>query len=698
MSLTVNDLYKFGEFTLDTNEKVLVSENSRISLTPKVFDLLLLFVENSGKLITKNEILEKVWADSFVEESNLTFTVNQLRKLLSDNARQPNFIETIPRRGYRFIAKVEKVQNDILPISATTQTNVLNFSKQKRLILISALVLLISTVVIAAFWTNSNKSKGILTKPFNLEKVTDSGNSPNSAISPDGKFVIYTVRANEKTSLWRKQLETGENSQILPPVETNYAEIYIAKKAETLIFARGMPDDPKQMDIYQMSIFGGIPAKIVGNTQGIFGISPDEKQISFVRCQYQKEDYCSLFTANIDGSNEKKLVTKPNPFDITDSEFSPLDNSVVFAHGQSFTGSKDFSLSKMNLETSEIKDISKNSFFRIQRLKVLPERDKYLVSGRTESFGYSKIWLIDESGAVEPLTKDSSNYLGLSLDSKAEKLVATQVHGDFNIFVSQIANPNLSNSLTKAMGGLSYSPNGKIIFSANSGDTTNLWEINPNGSGQRQLTNSQGNTTPLVSRDGKFIFYTSNTTDAYQLWRMNSDGSNQTQITKREGGYPLGMSPDGKFVYYKSALKDNIWQVPIEGGEEKVVFEKATLYYAISPDGTRLASFEKDKSKISVKIQSLATQQVEKEFPFAFDATDFGDLVWSADGESVAYIAQKDKTSALWLQKLSDEKPTKIADLGNNHTMKIALAPDGENFAVIQGNWDYETVLFSGIK
>ncbi len=119
MSLTVKHLYKFGKFVLDTNEKHLLSENNRIQLTPKVFELLHLFLENSGKLITKDEILDKVWSDSFVEEGNLTFTVNQLRKLLSDNARKPNFIETIPRRGYRFIAEVEKTSTQAIEISET---------------------------------------------------------------------------------------------------------------------------------------------------------------------------------------------------------------------------------------------------------------------------------------------------------------------------------------------------------------------------------------------------------------------------------------------------------------------------------------------------------------------------------------------------------------------------------------------------
>ncbi len=145
MSLPVNNLYKFEKFTLDTNEKVLVSENDQISLTPKVFELLFLFVENSGKLITKSEILEKVWADSFVEESNLTFTINQLRKLLSDNARQPQFIETIAKRGYRFIPEVVINQEVVKTESIKPAENLVSEKTTKYKLPIAIIIVLLIT-------------------------------------------------------------------------------------------------------------------------------------------------------------------------------------------------------------------------------------------------------------------------------------------------------------------------------------------------------------------------------------------------------------------------------------------------------------------------------------------------------------------------------------------------------------------------
>ncbi|MEP6901132.1 MAG: transcriptional regulator, partial [Actinomycetota bacterium] len=115
MSLEIKHLYEFGEFRFDTKEKILRCGDTYVALAPKVFQLLSVFVENQGRLLEKDELMKKLWADSFVEESNLTFNIRQLRKILKDDAQQPNYIKTVPRHGYRFIAAVNEIFEEKLP-------------------------------------------------------------------------------------------------------------------------------------------------------------------------------------------------------------------------------------------------------------------------------------------------------------------------------------------------------------------------------------------------------------------------------------------------------------------------------------------------------------------------------------------------------------------------------------------------------
>ena len=117
MPSLINHSYRFGEFTLDADQRVLLRQGKPLLLAPKVLETLMTLVQNSGRIIEKLELMTRVWPDTFVEESNLTYTIVQLRKTLGDDARHPRYIETIPKRGYRFIADVEEVLSDMEIVS-----------------------------------------------------------------------------------------------------------------------------------------------------------------------------------------------------------------------------------------------------------------------------------------------------------------------------------------------------------------------------------------------------------------------------------------------------------------------------------------------------------------------------------------------------------------------------------------------------
>lgn len=108
MSRGSQQIYEFGPFRLDAAEHLLTRDDQPIALTPKVFTTLLLLVENGGHLVGKDELLAALWPDVVVEESNLNRNISALRKSLGDTSQQPQYIETIPKRGYRFIAPVRK--------------------------------------------------------------------------------------------------------------------------------------------------------------------------------------------------------------------------------------------------------------------------------------------------------------------------------------------------------------------------------------------------------------------------------------------------------------------------------------------------------------------------------------------------------------------------------------------------------------
>jgi hypothetical protein len=189
-------------------------------------------------LLEKKELMDAIWPDQFVEESNLAFNIRVLRRTLGDDAAQPKFIETVPRRGYRFIAEV--VRDDIghqraggrpgsAFVEAIEKTAVLPTSK-RRPFLIALLViagLLFAAFVIASkmFTTPDSEDRVLSWFPngFKQTRISNSGNVRFAVISKDGKYIVYLELEEGGGTVWLRDVATGTNTQLAAPTTDVYA-------------------------------------------------------------------------------------------------------------------------------------------------------------------------------------------------------------------------------------------------------------------------------------------------------------------------------------------------------------------------------------------------------------------------------------------------------------------------------------------
>ena len=104
--IPMSNLYRFGQFVLDPGRRTLSRADSPVSVTPKAFDVLFFLAQNPNRLVTKEELLQAVWGDAFVEEGNLTQYISHLRKALGENSEDARLIVTIARKGYQFTEHV----------------------------------------------------------------------------------------------------------------------------------------------------------------------------------------------------------------------------------------------------------------------------------------------------------------------------------------------------------------------------------------------------------------------------------------------------------------------------------------------------------------------------------------------------------------------------------------------------------------
>lgn len=214
--LISKDLYAFGIFHLDTEMEQLFARDERVKIAPKVYQCLILLVRSEGKLVTKEEFFEKVWAETFVEDSSLSYTISQLRKLLAEYDADTNYIETVPRRGFRFQSKVTKIipqnlaledkqtflerekieeiwieeiedtENGLseIPSELTKQLPPIRKSNSKKIFIAAAIILIFLTV--CAVWyfqtkkQNGNSVKSIAVLPLN--SLDENGGDKSLAI------------------------------------------------------------------------------------------------------------------------------------------------------------------------------------------------------------------------------------------------------------------------------------------------------------------------------------------------------------------------------------------------------------------------------------------------------------------------------------------------------------------------------------
>jgi DNA-binding winged helix-turn-helix (wHTH) protein/Tol biopolymer transport system component len=206
MSLSMQDLprdapreggrYEFGPFRLDPAERLLTREGQPAALTPKAFDLLVYLVERAGRLVEKRELMAALWPDAVVEEANLAYTVSALRKALGDGQEGEQFIQTVPTRGYRFVAAVRQQRPD--DSSPTPRLRGLIAAGTGVAFLVGGLVA----------WHRS-RSDGAAGQVVRFEVATIAPRDVMTpAISPDGTRVVYAMTQGAQRQLYLRRLDS----------------------------------------------------------------------------------------------------------------------------------------------------------------------------------------------------------------------------------------------------------------------------------------------------------------------------------------------------------------------------------------------------------------------------------------------------------------------------------------------------------
>jgi Tol biopolymer transport system component/DNA-binding winged helix-turn-helix (wHTH) protein len=693
--------FEFESFFLEIEEKILLRDGQPVPITPKRFQLLLLLVEHHGHIVEKDEIMQKVWSDSFVEDSNLTFSISQLRKILGDDKHNPRFIETIPRRGYRFIAEVREKHEGRKPDkSPILEAKSFFRSWHSRPMLLSIVGILAFFFLLAAgffVWrTNEYRDREIANSSLKYERVTGASRPLFATISLDGKYIVYTNIVNGQMSIWLKQLSSGINMQIVAPTrDVTFPSMKFSGNGEYIYFAYRQRNEPIRLN--RVSILGGaVKTNIVTNLDGAFDISPDDRRISFRRYTPQKR---SLLIADIDGSNEREIFTTSKTF--TDNVFSPDGKTIAFASGQSDTGDEDFGVYTIAVDGGQAKPATDFKWFHVRGIVWLPDQNGLLVTAIGKSGELTQLWQISLSnGEIKKITDTQNGFTSISATRDLSQILLTQVSLSSNLYRAPASVPDNVQPLAQAHGGVVWTPEGNLIYSSSSSGNNDIWVLNAETITQKQLTTEVSiEITPKVAPDGRYIVFISNRAGKNNVWRINADGSNPVQLTNDNGEQSPVFTPDGRFVIFNSMKDLSLWKISIEGGKPIQISDEPAYQVSISPDGAKFAHFIQKGGTTKISVKSFSSCEVLQEFALPNGNYATRDIDWAIDGQALIYaLEDRNSVGNLWQQPLNGDTPHKLTNYTSEEVFYFDFSPDGSQLAIIRGSWNHDIVLLKGFQ
>jgi DNA-binding winged helix-turn-helix (wHTH) protein len=355
MHQSARQIYEFGSFQLDRQERLLTREGASVPLTPKAFDLLLALVERHGRLVEKEELFKAVWPDTIVEESNLSSNIALIRKALGERENGLKFIETVPKRGYRFVAVVQEVKDKSAEHSeaaensgrAKAQPGWLNSKasgdkKSFRVALVMSVILLAGMGFGLYKFVRQAPNKDADIEPRIVPFTSFPHNELDPSFSPDGNQIAFAWdgEQGDNYDIYVKQLGTDA---LLRLTTNSAAERNPVWSPDSRYIAFTRVSKESCVELYLMPSLGGPERKITEcsviakNALSLpFSLSPtswspDGAWLAVAEKNLMEETTSIFLVAHETG--EKRRLTAAPPGSIGDGfpAFSPDGKMIAFA-------------------------------------------------------------------------------------------------------------------------------------------------------------------------------------------------------------------------------------------------------------------------------------------------------------------------------------------------------------------------------
>jgi Tol biopolymer transport system component/DNA-binding winged helix-turn-helix (wHTH) protein len=617
-------IIRFSTFEVNLRTGELRQRGQKVKLQEQPFQVLAALLERPGEVVTREELRSKLWpADTFVDfDHSLNAAIRRLRDALGDSAETPIFVETVARRGYRFIAPVETIPaaslTGIVAIPERSNSSVLR--PRFALIFGSALGLTACALALSLLYYRHSIGSGA-GQPSVTPAVTNIGEKHTPSLSPDGQHLAFAWNggAGPHFSLYMKVVGTEESLRLTKQESIDFNPVW-SPDGRYIAFCRILEGET---GIYIIPALGGAERRVrktLWEEREFYEVlwsaarlswSPDGKLLAFSDRASDDEPAFSVFLLSADSLEVRRLTSPVPSKDDFNLASSPGGQTLAFA---SLRSRGDFSpVFSPDGRTLAFARVS-HGVQSIYTVPVSGGAEQRLISGGTYNWGLA--WTPQGRDIVFAnagwLAEDGWLWKISLRGGEPERLqfgqggVQPVIRGNRLVYVRQMANLNVWRrkfdsllaagpsekliSSTRFESGPQFSPDGrKIAFESTRSGAYEVWICQSDGSGLVQLTRFNSHTgTPRWSPDGQQIAFDSRAAGNADIYVIDSEGGSPRRLTSEPSGEVVASwSRNGRWIYFASDRTGGweVWKMPSAGGPAAQVTRHGGFAAFESPDG-----------------------------------------------------------------------------------------------------------------
>src|SRR5215472_11109029 len=584
------EVVRFGSFEFSPRTGELRKNGLRLKLQEQPVRILCLLLETPGELVSREQIQKRLWPDEvYVDYENaINSAMRKLREALADTSGNPRFIETLPRRGYRFIAAVEVAGGEEVA-ALTPEALPARPPWRRSWVLVPALIVVAAAGGPAVFHTapeKINTGETLIPEPL----TSYPGLETHPSFSPDGNQVAFSWITEDGSSsdIYVKSIGPGKPLRL-----TNDGRSFCpawSPDGRWIAFTRveRNPNVRSMCMVYEIPPLGGAEheiARFYGEACSADGWSPDGRWVVVSSAEDPSGPAKRIALASPE-TGEKRWLTSPvpgrpaNAFGGAEGDWygviSPDGHTLAFARlfsgGGGSKSSSDIYTLSLGRDYSAKREQRRLTFDNVDTEGIAWTADSRDLVFSSAKGGSMALWRIAVRGTAKPaLLSLGDNAIRPAISAQGHRLAyQTSIPPDSNIWRVNLSEPAPHSTpfiaSTRWERLPQYSPDGtKIAFQSFRSGSSEIWICDSDGSNAWQLTTSTASGSPNWSPDGQSIAFDSMVGHYWEIFTVAARGGTPRQITTDQiGSVRPNWSRDGKWIWF--GRPNGIWKAPSGGG------------------------------------------------------------------------------------------------------------------------------------